>query len=269
MVRQQRKVNFQNKTTLTDSEDDSQTVEIISNAQILPPITIPNTQDVIAELGLAMDTSSQEAVSKAQILEKELETGSITNFLYIMELLWETNFLVQILPALKNIERFCIKKRNIVWKKIITTIISAMLITMKKLKQEKVELKNCSYEVFKNAALKGELSTMFTKMLDQDLMNEIIESYTKNTEVPSSSSVNMMTTTTSSTIVPTPIIPVNVPALTVLNPVEPSGLDFLDELLPLTNIPCNTGYIQQSILRRKGDSSVTWTSPGETGYQVI
>lgn len=68
-----------------------------------------------------------------------------------------------IIVALKQAERLSVKKRNLPWKRHITTMQQGIFNTLKNLKVHSIELAKSSFEDFKKCLLEGEFYTMFTR----------------------------------------------------------------------------------------------------------
>lgn len=252
----------------SESEESQESVEEITPAQT---VIIPETQDILAELGLEEENDPMMIpVQKAQELQSEVGLTNLMSIMELIELMWETGILKTFLQILKQVERQCVKKRNLVWKRHTTLMQQGMLHILKNLKVKSIELAKCSFEDFKKVALDGEFSMMFTRKNLPPLLAELImEIYQENTGGPSSSCATMTTTTMSSMIAPTAITPANAQLLTNGNPFAELDADIHDELLLASNTQSNTGQIYSSILKNGVDTYTTWTSPVPPSFQVI
>lgn len=234
------------------------------------------TQDIYDELDLDVNEVCPEraAVAKAAAtVVNTQDSGSNQSMLDILELLWDSSLVKKIIPLLANLEQQIIRLHNLKWKRILSTTRQGIIFTLKKLKSKKVVLEKCSFEAFKKALRDGEYYTMFMrKNVPLELSDKLVEAFfaSNRIEEQSSCAATTKTITTSSTIAPTVITPADALASTSGEPAPVmSAVDILDELLPITSTQSNTGLIQQSISRKKGERLYTWTSPGETGFQVV
>ena len=137
--------------------------------------------------------------------------------------------------VLAEVERISIKSRNLQWKRIIISMRQGILNCLKQLKVQGIEFGKCSFEDFSKTLQKDEYFTIYSKKtIFPKLVDLIMETYLKNTVEQSCSSVNMTTTTTLCTTVPTTITPADAPPSSTLNSSCEVKDDFLDELLPVS-----------------------------------
>lgn len=125
-----------------------------------------------------------------------------------------------------------------------------------------------SIEDFEKFLHEQKLYTTFTSelMTEQDLQ-EWLRLFKKHITDQSSSSRNMETTSTSSTIVNTQGNNVDAPGCSSYN--NMGGENALDELFAATTSQSNTGQISQTISRPVKGKLYSWKTPGENGYRLI
>lgn len=259
----------------TDEEEDVEEVDQVSeNEADQEDVQMDaETQDIYEELGIPGDNDpAKMAQKKADEVQSEVGSNPLMSVIEFTELAWNEDFLKNILPATMKMERQAMKARNLTTKRLISTMRQGILNGLKQLKQDKIALNKCSFDRFKGALRKGEYYTMFTrKNLRPEITDYLFDLCSENTEEPFSSSATTKTTSTLSTTATTITPPVDAqPSTSFEQPIQAqSDGDILDALLPVSASLSSTGLISQSISRRKGDTLTTWTSPGETGYQVI
>lgn len=280
MVKNAKKVTIatlsRSPSPMGHSSDSGESVEEIPNAQPLMVFPaskeLPNTQDVMKEIGLEPEADpAMKAHQRAQTQSSEDGSLELISMLELLELLWtKKTFFRVILVVLEQVEKRALKTRNLPWKRAISTMRQGIMNAVKGLSAAGIELNKCSFQDFKQGILNGEYCTMFTKKsLFPKLVDLIMEVYTKNIEEQHSSSSTTETTTTWSTTAPTATTPATAQPSTSGNPNSLLDGDILDAFLPMSTTQSNTGLISQFISRKVGDNTSTWTSPGETGYQVI
>lgn len=193
------------------------------------------------------------------------ELGTLLDFLQII---WNDTKNLSIMgPLLVEARRTTVRKRQLDLAKKLYGMEAAIKEAMKKLKVNNLST-NCSFGRFKKLCHDEEFYMMFTRgMLVAEEMDCLIDAWELVTQEPCSSSAAMKTTTTSSTIAASTPARAGAHGSKRLKTADTS--DSEDDLFAQTNIPSGIGGISQSISRRADGKWISFTSPGEHGYNIV
>lgn len=189
--------------------------------------------------------------------------GQVT-LLGLVMLLWTPDFLLISMKIFRKMVLMSLREKQFEAKKVLPQLMDSLLSVQKVLVSQKIELDKCSQKLLATELLNLKSSTMFLEpIMSMETSEWIAHCYSENLPEQSSSSPIMETTSTLSTIVPSPTVPVDAFSSTYSE--ATSMEDTLDELYQAGSSTSGIGSISQSISRRTPGGISTLTSPGERG----
>lgn len=263
---------------ISENEDGQVNQVILSDSEVLPV----NTQ--VVEVNIQKEVRERKRKNKKEVeiskkmkvdVDQEMKKASTSkedqthlSLLSLILLIWTKDFLLHTITTLETLICLSLKEKQYEAKRYLHILMDSLQEVQKNLIAQKKELGKCSLKNLVTHLLNSEWCTTY---LEQAMTIEtstwITNNYAENFLGQSSSSHITAITSMSSTIAPTPIIPVDVPSPNI-SP-NRSIEDILEESFQVGNSRSSTGLISQSICRKIPGSTSTLTSPGERGYQVV
>lgn len=221
--------------------------------------------DSIQEDGQQMDEVAEREMSPVPMTQSLKDHGT---FLTFLECVWEDKTTLSIMErVLAGAKKEALKKRMLQLTKKLYGIRQAMMDATKKIQKNNASL-TCSLSRFKRLCQDEELFTIFTReILTKEDVDCLIDAWEQVTQEPSSSFAAMGTTTTSSTTAHT--TPARADARGTKRSKTPDSSDTDDDLFAPTSSHYGIGGISQNISKRVNGQWISYTSPGERGYNIV